>query len=523
MNGIGSKYIGWATGLLLAVSIGACKVQTYPPGLGAVFPSQGSIGQEITVVGVQFGTSPTVTFQDAENTYPAEVKGSTGDQARALVPRVLAGRVQVRVGTEQGVSDPLSFTVLQPPPVLAAFTPANGLPGTVVTLTGDFLNSVRAVRFGTTAVTSLTAVSARELRVTVPPGLPRGPTQLTIETPTGSQTGDFVVAATPQITDFSPKRTRVGATVLIQGRNLTDAVIRIGGQPTDRSQTIFTDTEVRTVVPPNAVSGRITATVFDRLVATSADGIELVPTPAIVSQNMTEGIRGDKVTLTGRNLGEINSVSVGNVAAVFRLVGDTQLDLTIPDQTQSAETPITISGPGGSATSPQPFLTYLVPAGLTIDPVRQVPGKDITIRGQNLFRITEIRIGGRLMSISGRTEGTDIRATVPADAVNGPLTVTNRAGTGQPAQALTVVQKFGVSDFTPKTGKVASDVVISGLNLTDVMEVHFSAGKSSPAKIGSRTATSMTVTVPADALDGPICLTNETGTICTTPWFFVTK
>ncbi len=556
------------------------------------------------MVGVQFGTTPTVTFRDSTTTVPAVLKSSTGDQARVIVPRVSSGRVQVQVSTDQGISDPLSFTVLQPPPVLTSFTPANGVPGTVVTLTGDYLNSVRTVRFGTTPVTSLTAVSAQQLLVVVPTGLARGLSQLTVETPTGLQSGDFVVAATPQITDFSPKRTRIGAALAIQGRNLADATVRVGGQPTDRSQTITTDTEIRTIVPPNAVAGRITVTVFDRLTTTSTDSLKLAPSPVITAQSATEGIRGDKVTLTGQNFSDINSVSVGTVAAVFRLLSDVQLELTIPDQSQSVSAPITISGVGGSSTSPQPFLTYLAPANLTVDLARQIRGKDITIRGQNLFRISEVRIGGRLATINSRTEGAEVRTTVSADALTGAVTVTNRAGTGQPAQNLTVVQKVTVTDytpkrakvgdrltvtgsfllnaqfvfanstiaapveqatdaqivvrvptdaatgpirlsnetgevistdvftllklpvildFTPKASKVGTEVVISGQNLADVTDVRFGTGKSSAAKITLKTATSISVLVPTDATDGPICISNEAGGVCSIVSFILVK
>ncbi|GAA4449911.1 hypothetical protein GCM10023189_09720 [Nibrella saemangeumensis] len=502
------------------ISLQSCQVQKTLPELWQLFPNQAAVGEEFTLKGAQFGSNPTVTLGQSGSFVTADIRSHDEQTIKAIVPRLAAGPTQVRVTNTNGVSDPLPFIILQPKPVLASVVPVNGLPGSRVTLTGDFLDKVKSIRFGEVPVSEITPTSPQEVVVTVPATIPRGPVTVTVDTEGGSSTGEFIVTGTPEVTSFTPKRAKTGTELVIQGRNLLDGVVRINGQLTDKDQTQVRDTEIRTVIPTTATTGKISITVFERVQATSADTLFIVAAPVINANGLsiTEGIAGDKLTLTGQNLRDVTNVSFGTLTAVFKVLSDTQLDVTVPERSQVGEVPVTVSGIGGSTTSQQAFLFIQIPASLVFTPSRTGRGKEVVITGQNLHRITDVTVNGKTAMIVRRTEGTEVRVTVPVDATTGLVAVTNRAGTATTTRSLTVVQKAVVTSFTSST-MVGGRVIIKGNYLQDA-SVFFTGSRTAAIADGRNEETELWVKVPADAQTGPLTVTNESGETTTTPESF---
>ncbi|RIV23322.1 cell shape determination protein CcmA [Fibrisoma montanum] len=505
MKSILLRYISF----LLLITFSGCRIKNSPPELASTLPGQGFIGQEITLTGYQFGPEPIVSFGHSGTFVTATITNSTEQAIKAIVPRMTTGRTQVRVVTSEGTSDPLPFLILQPAPTLTTVAPTNGLPGTSVVLKGDFLDQLKSVRFGQ-ATATIRDSTAQQVTVIVPNNVPRGPQLITVETQGGSLTGDFLVAGTPQITGISPKRARAGTELIIQGVNLLDGVVRINGQLTDRNQTRVQDTEIRTVIPANATSGRVSVTVFDRLTTISADSLQIASAPIVTAISSAEGIRGDKITLTGQNFRDVSSVLFGNASATFQIVNDGQLDVTVPTLPQSGEVIVSVSGIGGNANSPRSFLYYQAPSNINFNPSRQVRGQEVSITGQNLFRITEVRIGDRPAPISSRTEGSEIRVFIPNEAVTGAITVSNRAGSGTSGRALTVVQRAVITEVSPRRGRPGDRVVIKGNFLLNA-QIFFAGAATFADDAGKNDDTERWVTVPNDAQTGPIRVFNATG------------
>lgn len=524
---------------LLAFGLVACKVQKYPPELWKPTPASGTIGQDIALQGAQFGDNPVVTFMTSplsgSATLPASsttvtipVKTRTDAVLTVTVPRFPIGVAQVRVSNEQGITDPVAFTVLQPAPVLTAITPGNGLPGAVVRLTGDYLDQLLNVKFGANTfypgpTSSLTLVNAQTVDITLPTYIPRGIQAVSVETVGGIATGSFIVSGTPTITAISPKRVKAGAELVIQGTNLTDGSVRINGVLTDKTLTSFKDTEIRTIVPAAATSGKVTVTVFDKLVATSADSLIVVGAPVLAPNALavTEGVKGDVLTLTGTGLLDVTSVTFGDTPATFTVVSSTQLNVTVPDRRVAGPVAITVSSLGGSSTTTSTLMLIILPTGLTIDVTRQVRGKDIIIRGQYLNQITSVGISGRLAIITSRTEGSEVRATVPLDAVTGAVTVTNRAGTVTVPRTLTVVLPPTITDFT-RSAAVSGRVIIKGTNLLNAL-IYFSGNNYPAVDNGKNEDGERWVTVTGDAQNGPIRVVNDAGEISSVESFTVLR
>lgn len=502
--------------LLGLVGAVGCRVQRYPPELLRVAPSPAFAGQTITLGGFQFGTDPTVTVAGVL----AKVTGVSDQSLTVIVPLVAPGPTTIRVQNAQGTTEPLPFTVQQPAPTLTGVSPANGLPGAAVVLTGTYLNQLRSVRFGNVPAVVRDS-SVGQLTVLVPANLPLGPLTLTVDTKGGTLSTDFLVAGTPQITDVSPRLVKVGSSITIRGKNLTGGVVSLNGRPTS-GPTSVTDTLIRTIVPGDATSGRLQVTTFGRLTTTSTDTLVVAQPPGVGSASPAEGIAGDKVQLYGKGFSVVSDVTFGGVSAPFRVVSYTQLDVTVPSLAQSGTVEVAVSNVGGRATLPFGFLYYAAPAALAFNPGRVLPGAEIVVTGKNLYRITEVRLNNQAVPISNQYEGRDVRFIVPNDAAGGLISVVNRAGTATSATALVVVRPAVITGVSPTTATAGTNVSITGQYLDTVAEVRFNGGTSAPVPF-RLSGSLLIVTVPTGATTGTICLINEAGTVCTTGNFTVTK
>ncbi len=505
--------------LLPLLVVLSCRIQNNPPELTGLTPPKTFVGEEISLTGYQFGADPVVTVGVGATAVVATIRIKDDNAIRAIVPVVAPGQgIPIRVSNDEGTSDPLFLDVQQPSPTLTNVAPGNGLPGTSVVLTGTYLNQLKQVRFGD-VVAVVRDSSVQQLTVVVPTNVPRGPLAITVETAGGILSGRFIVAGTPQISSVSPKVTRPGAEIVIQGVNLTDGVVRINDQQMDRSRTTVKDTEIRTIIPQFANTGRITVTVFEQLIVTSADTVQVVQPPFITNLGARDGIAGDKLLLAGRNLRDVSAVSFGSVSVPFRILSNTEIEATVPALLTSGSVGVSVSGVGGSHTATDPFFFYQAPSNITVNLTRQVRSRPITISGQNLYRITDVRVNGQSIPITERIEGSQLFVNVPSDGTSGPVTVVNRAGLAQSAP-LIVVQPPLITDIIPTKAKLGDRVVLRGDFLLNA-QVFFTGTTLPAAEGGKNEDLERWVLVPNGARTGPIRVVNGAGETTTTPFTVV--
>ncbi|MDB5241932.1 MAG: cell shape determination protein CcmA [Spirosoma sp.] len=510
--------------LLQLLAIWGCRIQNNPPELTGLTPGKAFVGQEINLTGYQFGLDPTVMVGVGATAQSATILAKDDHSIRAVVPPVAPGYTQIRVRNDQGTSDPLPMEVQQPPPALTDITPGNGLPGTAVVLTGSYLNQLRQVKFRDALFKETVAVtrdsSAQKLTVIVPNNLPHGPMTILVETAGGMLTGSFIVAGTPQISQISPKVTRPGAEIIIQGVNLLDAIVRINDQHMDRAKTIVKDTEIRTIIPEFAKSGRVTVTVFEKLIATSADTVQVVQPPFITKLGVSDGFASEILRLTGQNLRDVTTVSFGTTPAQFRILSDTEIDATVPKLPAPGIVFVSVNSAGGTHTSTDRFFYFQIPTDIIVSPTRQIRGRAITISGQNLHRITDVRINGQSVPITDRVEGSQLFVNVAADGTSGPITVVNRAGSATSTLPLVVVQKPLLTDMMPAKGKPGDRVTLRGDFLLNA-QIFFSGTNVTPAEGGKNEDTERWVLVPNGAQTGPLRIVNAAGETITSPFTVV--
>ncbi len=157
------------------------------------------------------------------------------------------------------ISDSLfSIFQLSPPllPVLSSFTPATGMVGTKVTISGKNFVDVVDVAFGDSSA-SFSIVSSVEIQATVPENAKSGHISVTTVTGKSVSAESFIVTHVPEISFFTPERGQVGEEVVITGRYFTGvSEVRFNQRPAEFR--IASDTQIVTFVPDSAVTGKIT-------------------------------------------------------------------------------------------------------------------------------------------------------------------------------------------------------------------------------------------------------------------------
>ncbi len=509
--------------LIGALLLTACRIQKAPPELLSATPDSVFVGQQITLSGNQFGSEPSVTFVNISDrsSLTGRVISATTNTIQVTVPLIAPGQTSVRVGNDQGTSDPVPVTILQPTPALTTITPANGLPGSTVVITGQYLNQIRTVRFNQLAAVIQDSTDTK-LTLQVPSSIQRGPTFIVVDTRGGSFTVPFIVAGTPQITALSTRQIRPGTELIVQGINLSDGVVSINGLATNRDQTIVQDNQIKTIVPENATSGKVTVTVFEKLIATSTDSLRVIRPPAITSISSNDGIAGDRIQLAGLNLSDITTLTFNATTAPFRALTPSLLEATLPALGQAGNYTIGVSSVGGTTQFSQPFVYYVAPSNLSLSPARTIAGQNVSILGTSMYRIIEVKIGNQTVPIIGRTEGSIVQISIPAGTVSGPVTVVNRAGQATTTVPLIIVQRPVVANVIPAKARPGERVVITGSFLQNAQFYFFNT--STPAPDGGKNDDNERwILVPSDAQSGPIRVTNISGESTQTDAFTIIR
>ena len=479
-----------------------------PPVVQEFSPTSGSVGTLVTINGLNFVSVLSVKFGDVE----ALGFSPVGSQISASVPPgAKSGHITVTTATGSGNSEASFFVTDAPPPSIVSFSPANGPPGTRVTITGTFFKDTSTVLFNGKQAAFL--LFGNQLFATVPEGASSGPISVTTPTGTSASPQPFNVnsSQTPRIIDFSPTNGPVGTILTIKGENLTDITsVRIGGS--DASFNLLSSPNITATVPQQALTGPVEIfTAAGKAVSSTSFFVAPAPGPRITSFSPESGPAGGIIIVTGENLQGTSSAKLGDVEVSFLVFGN-QIFLTLPPEARSGF--LTITTPAGSSRSDRPFLIgNLAPTILEFTPIKGAAGDLITLVGSNLAGILRVDIGGAeapIVSLSG----SEIQVKVPRLAKSGPLELTSADGTFQTSVLFVVLPQ--ITGFIPASGTGGEVILIEGAGFHSVEKVEF---QGAPAKFELLSSTQIKATVPDQSSTGPILVKTLTGEAISTSRF----
>ncbi|GAA4503766.1 hypothetical protein GCM10023172_29220 [Hymenobacter ginsengisoli] len=447
----------------------------------------------VRLTAVSAANSTTIQLQTAASaagpfttidTYVAPLVANT----TLLVARKLATPVSARVLRLQFQNSNSSYYVVVSgagafnfqclTPSITSLTPNSGPVGTSLTVTGANLQGTTQLTFAGTSNNTVTtgfAVSADGTQITgvvVPSGATTG--NVTATTANGTSNGvNFTVTAQPSLASLAPASGVAGSTIVLNGANLTGATtITFAGTSSNTVTTGFAVNSAGTqitgvVVPSGATTGNVTVTTPGG----TSNGVvfTLTPAPTISALNPTSGPVGTSVTVTGTNLSGASAVAFNGTAATGYTVNSAGTQLTVAVPTGASTGNVTVTTPGGTSNS----LTFSVTAAPVVSafsPTYVQPGDALTITGQNLQGLTQLKIGGAVQSsFTVNVAGTQITTTVPGASymVNGttyPLTsrliaVTTPGGSAASATKLRIFNVTGYYDGAQGYNTPPSQVV----------------------------------------------------------------
>jgi hypothetical protein len=158
--------------------------------------------------------------------------------------------------------------------------------------------------------------------------------------------------------------------------------------------------------------------------------------PAIAGFTPISGITGSSVTITGTALTAASAVRFDGLTASFTVSSSTQIQATVPNGALAGT--ISVTTPVKTGTSKAQFTPTLSLAAFT--PAKAAPGKLVTITGVGFEKSSAVSFDGVPAAGVTYVSSTKLKATVPAEAGTGAITVTNiatPAGTVSSASSFT--------------------------------------------------------------------------------------
>jgi hypothetical protein len=242
-------------------------------------------------------------------------------------------------------------------PSITTFSPTSGPVGTSVTINGSDLSGASDVEFNGTDAASFTVGSSTKITAVVATGTTSG--TISITTPDGTATSASSYTVTlpppPKVKSFTPLKSFAGTNVTITGANFTGATaVQFNG--TDAlSFTVNSNTKITAVVAPGSTTGKISVTTPSGT-GTSGDSFKVVPppTPKIKKVNPSKGPVGATVAIKGVGFTGASAVRFnGTDAQSFTVVSSEKITAVVAAGTTSG--PVSVTAPGGTATSPGRF------------------------------------------------------------------------------------------------------------------------------------------------------------------------
>lgn len=478
-------------------------------------PSFGAPGTTVTINGIGLGTATEVKFGNSSAVAPVVLSAT---QIQAAVPADgLTGAISVKVtaGTIPGGV----FTVA---PRVDSFSPALGNVGASIQVNGaNFISGAgqTVVRFGGVAATTVNVTAASVLFATVPSGAVTGPLSVSTFAGTNVTTSNFVVSGAAIITGFTPAIGPTGSVVVISGGDFTGATaVRFNGVNAS-SFTVTAASQIHATVPPTASAGPVSVVTPSGTATTTNNFVVSGLAPIVTGFAPFGGKAGDPVVISGINFTTATNVSFNGVTAVAFLTSDTQIAATVPAGATTG--PIRVINPAGTNTTGSNFIIGPFITGFS--PVAAQVGSEVVVDGLNFLDVTNVALtsasGGFTNAAFTITAGTQLRATVPVGATNGPLRVISPSGTNVSSSNVTVFALAPVlTDFTPTNGLPGSSVQLLGANFLGATNVLFngvSATFNTPAD------SQINATVPASATTGPIIVSTPGGSVTSSVPFYL--
>ena len=304
-----------------------------------------------------------------------------------------------------------------------------------------------------------------------------------------------------------------------------NGVLNVGGVASFQVAVAATNAGVREASLRVAHTGANNAE-FNRLVGRGLSA------PVLTAVSPSSAGLGNTITLRGTNFTAVTGVSFGNVPATrFTRVSDNVVTAVVPALTVNNIYSVSITTVAGTATLANSFTMLPNTPSITsvILPNLVLAGNTVAVRGTNFTGVTSVTFGGIVLpgtqfTITSRT---NINVIIPTNAPASSVISVTASGATANSSAIAVAQppSFAAATVAGRAATSAATgtaVTFTGANLRFVTgsttvqsltSVTF-PGATAPLTVTAITRNangSVTLTIPAGALAGPITVTGPAG------------
>jgi len=399
-------------------------------------------------------------------------------------------------------------------PMIASFAPMSGAAGAMVTIAGNNFTGATSVFFNGTAATAFTINSNSGIVATVPQGATTGKIMIINATSAGFSADDFVVsggsggsnlktftfqpAHDAHVQSLAPSTNYGSATELRLDTNsaidASDAYLKFNVTGVTG---VLENAKLRLRCTDGSSQGGSVYAVSNDYLDGSAPWVESglfwTNAPAITGSALS-------------TMGTISSGQTIELNVTAAIAGDGTYSFAIHTTSSNASMHYSKEG----ATPPELVIQTLPapPVISSFTPASGTATAEVTITGTEFSTATAVAFNGQPAAFTVDSD-TQIRATVPAGATTGKISITNSDGTGLSPTNFTVLSPLAIDSFTPASGPVGTEVTMTGARFTGTTAVTFNGIPA--ASFVEDSDTQLRAIVPASATTGKISMTNAIG------------
>lgn len=265
-------------------------------------------------------------------------------------------------------------------PVIEGFTPASGLVGSSVTITGSNFTGATAVRFGGVDATSFTTDSATQITATVPNGAQTGPITVVSAFGSAASAGDFTVTRLAQSISFDPISDKRLSTISFLPNATASSGLPVSYESSNPAVATVSGNAVILV-------GRGTTTI-----TASQTGNEIYQPASSVDQPLT--VIGGTISLSTPDEAALDSALAGRYDTVA-FACDGTITLTT---TKVISADLTLDATGHNLT---------LSGGSVLRPLQVESGVQLTLRGMTIANGNAITQAGGILNNGGSVTALD--------------------------------------------------------------------------------------------------------------------
>ena len=282
--------------------------------------------------------------------------------------------------------------------------------GDQVTVTGEYLNMIQAVKFNGVDVEFTVSEDGKTLTAVLPDSAVDGDLVLVSYAGTEHNAGSFVTLVPSELKIAPETRYKAGLNAVVTGKDLD--LVTSAALAGTALEYVYADGALTFTIPAAAVDGAVTLTLANgKTVDTEA--IELVK-PVITAVAPLELYAGDaNVVVTGEDLDLVTSATLGGREIEIKPVDDKSLELVTTLTSVSGKVALSLANGLVVESVDEVKMNYHSKVIVTEMPAKQHIGQEVVLKGSNFGLVENIFIGDvKVTQYSVRTDE-EVRFLMP--------------------------------------------------------------------------------------------------------------